>query len=390
MVKDIVLFTGAGLYLCFPQYFSLTSELDDIHKVFLFLNDPATVQLDRPLLNKKLINKHFDTYLSVRDIESKRFSYWTFHLKYKKILLNYLYKINPKAVLSCSDMSLSSRITMSWCKKNKVPYIILQPAFINGYFQKYKLKHIIKSIFVNKILKIPKYRTQPYFGNESNKTHLFLWSKNFNRFPKRKNVSYFGNPVFDKIFKDFKSERKIKNKIIICTQLIELLFEEDLVNEVHSFFLEAIKSKPEITFYIKLHPREPINKYNHIFSPKKYPNIKIVKNENLYDLFKDCDIQISVASFTSFEAAAIGLPIIIINPSNKLSIADFFREEIELRVIDIKYIKKVIEKALSEDYWQEFLLKRKNYFKKMLTFIDGNSAQCVSNKIRELIVAKNK
>ena len=98
-----------------------------------------------------------------------------------------------------------------------------------------------------------------------------------------------------------------------------------------------------------------------------------------------CDIQISVASFSSFEAAATGLPIIIIRPESDIIFPDHFNNDIEIRVTEINEIKNAIELALTEEYWESFKEKRLHYFNKTLYSTDGQSSKRVADKIKLLI-----
>ena len=96
-------------------------------------------------------------------------------------------------------------------------------------------------------------------------------------------------------------------------------------------------------------------------------------------------IQISVASFTSIEAAAMGLPIIIVRPDNKMNFFSHFGEDIDIRVINKRDIVYSIDLARSNKYWKQFLNKREKYFKKVLFSTDSHSAQRVANVIKSLI-----
>lgn len=84
----------------------------------------------------------------------------------------------------------------------------------------------------------------------------------------------------------------------------------------------------------------------------------------MYELYNLSDIQISVASFISFEAPSVGLPIITIIPDN-IKVFDYFKQKIDIRVTNIEEIVGVINLSLSDKYWNIFLNKREKYFKKM-------------------------
>ncbi|MFX1384259.1 MAG: hypothetical protein ACFFBP_17625 [Promethearchaeota archaeon] len=389
--KDTIIFSETYRYLANPVYFSIVPKLNEYRKIYLNPNDPA-VQWEKNEIDKNEILKFFDVYVELEKIDIHISGFrktFKVYYRYKRIIYNYLDKIKPKAIISCSDMSLSDRILSSWCKKKKIPFIIIQPSFIDSSFlHKKSITEMIRYYVVNKLLKLHKYRKQHLFGNEAQWTYLLLWSKYFIENPYRKNMFFIGNPVFDKLFNEFSPQRTRNNNIIICTQEIDLLFGEKVNQKVMDIYKKAIKSKPDIIFYIKLHPRESIEKYALIFKKHEYPNVRIVKNQDLYDLFRKCDLQISVFSFTSFEAAAMGLPIILINPNNSIKILDHFRGEININISDVTEICEAIDIALSEEYWEKFLKKREKYFQKMVLSLDGKSSERASNQIKNLITRK--
>jgi len=387
MTRGKILFSSSSLYLTYPQFKSLIPELGDFKKILLNVNELLTHKLDDDCIKEKNVTQIFDIYIKMRTKKEIRFDSLKSYGNYKKSLTEYLYKINPDAIISGSDLAVSDRVMFSWCNKKNIPFIILQPSFIEGFPEKYGLKKIIKYIIINKIFGLPVFRKHNLYGNECQKSYLFLWSKYFIKNPKRKNLFILGNPAFDRLFKNFSIERKLKNTILICTENLPLhVFGKQIIDKVNNIILKAVISKPEITFYIKVHPREPIEKYKKIFPKSKFPNVIVVKNQDLYELFNLSDIQISVASFTSFEAAAVGLPIITIRPDNNIKVFDHFKQEIDIRVTDTEEIVDAINLSLSDKYWNRFLVKREKYFRKMLYSIDAQSSKRVAAAIRKLIL----
>jgi len=388
--KGVILFSGVDLYLTLPQYYAFVHELKDFHNILLFLYDPFKVEYDKPYKDRETFLKHFDSFLDLTPLDnipkkgSQRYYY-----KFKKILNAYLNKINPIAIISCSDMLFTDHLLFYWCKKKNRPFIIMQPCFLDITIPRnhdifYKVKYII----FNKLLRIPKYRKQDlHYGDESHKNYLFLWSNYFLESSERKNVIFTGNPVFDSVFKNFKPTRNIKKNILICTQPLDELFNQN-VDDLHEIYLKAIKRNPNFTFYIKIHPRENLHKYDEIYNKNDYPNIKIVRDTNLYELFKISDVQISTASFTTFEAAAFGIPVITVNPNNRFKFLDHYRGEINLHITKSGELTKAIERTLTDEYWEDFKRKREKYFKKILYSTDGQSAKRVAKIVQEIIKEK--
>lgn len=388
-LSDILLFSGTNLYLSFPQYSAFTQEFNDYRTVLAFLYEPSKAIYDIAFKDKSKFLQYFDSFLDFKLLNIVPKRGFKYYYKFKKYLIPYLYKINPIAIISCSDMLYTDRLLFSWCRKNKRPFIIIQPSFIERTIPIiHRSVQIAKYIIYNKILRNPLYRKQDIrFGDESHKNYLLLWSKYFLENSKRKHLNFTGNPAFDDIFTNFSSNRIIKRNILICTQPLDELFKQN-VDDLHDIYINAIKSKPDLTFYIKIHPREPLHKYDKIYNKNDLPNIKIIKDLDLYDLFKICDVHISTASFTTFEAAAFGIPVITVNPNNRFKFRDHYRGEINLHITKKGELAKAIERALNDEYWEKFKIRREKYFQKILHSTDGKSAKRVANAIREIIEIK--
>ncbi|MCE7746345.1 MAG: hypothetical protein GPJ52_14545 [Candidatus Heimdallarchaeota archaeon] len=399
--KKTIIFTSTYGYLSNPQYFSFVKELSDFKKIYLHVKDPLSVTYDEKIINEKEILKYFDEYkvldynlkeelLKVykkRNSFLKKLSFKIIqpYYEYKKQLSKVLDDINPAAIISCSDMAVSDRVIVKWCKKNKKSKIILQNSFIDDIrIKKLSLNQKLRYLIFNKFLKAPLYRRQHLFGSENQSSHLLLWSEYFILDKKRKNTHFVGNSAFDKLLQKFDSKRKKSNIVTICTQPLDEIYNEKIFKEVNEFFKIAIKNIPDLIYYIKVHPREEISKYQKIFSEKEFPNIKIVKDYNLHELFKKSLMQISVSSFTIFEAITLGLPVILVNPNDEIVAYDHFREEIDIRVRKPEEIVKAIETIRSENYWELFVKKREEYLKKVLFNIDGKNSERIATKIREL------
>jgi hypothetical protein len=398
-----IIFTAAYSYLALPQYIPVLAYLRNIKKIYINFNDPVSVRYDfSPSFS--LIKKHFDAYLELKPVRSnvhhKKHIWGLIKTKlgeiktaiiYKKNIFSLLNETRPSAVISSSDISFSDKIIQMWCYKEKVPFIILQPAFLDAALVNrfsIKFSQQVQYLLLNRILKLPLVTKQKIFGNESNNSFLLLWSKNFILNSNRKNMYFVGSPAFDHLFKSFKMEREVNNVILICTEDIDTFLGKEALNEILKIYSKAFKERPDLTFYMKVHPREPIEKYNSVFPQSKYPNVKILKDYDLYDLFAISDIQISINSASSLEAAAFGIPVITITPEFiHRKIQDFFRGEINIRVSKPDEIMKAIDTAFSENYWKEFILKRKKYFETSFNYIDGSSSKNTAETIISIIGA---
>ncbi len=386
MKRPIILFSSSSLYLTHPQFRSIIPLLNEYSNVLFNVNEPASHQVDNDYINSKNSSVDFDSYLKLPLKIKVPFRNFNSYIKYKRILIHYLHKINPVAIISGSDLSVSDRVLSSWCYKRNIPFIILQPSFIDGFPAKRGLKQFINYFVLNRILNLPIFEKFNFYGNVSSKSYLFLWSKYFIKNRKRGNSFFLGNPAFDKLFLKFDTNRSRKNTVLICTDNLPLvIFGEELLRKLNSIIKHAITSNPNLKFIIKVHPRESIEKYKKLYLANSFPNLQITKQGNLYDLFSKCDLQISVVSFTSFEAAAVGIPIITIRPDN-IFVIDHFKEKIDVRATNKEEIINAINLCLSDNYWEIFLAKRKKYFRGILSFTDGRSSSRVAKTINQIII----
>jgi hypothetical protein len=394
--KNIV-FISPYRYLAFPLFSQVTPSLNNFHTIYLELKDPASFEVDSKFIKPHGNQiKHFKEYREISEsLYKEKYPNFVSSLYnkrkrlilYKKSIIEELNFLNPLCIISTSDLSLSDRISAEWCEKNKLPFIILQSAFIDPLLDLstnfiYKIKRLI----VNSLLRIPYYRKQQVYGNEISWGYLFLWSETFVTNRTRKRTFFLGNPLFDQLFNKFSSNRTRKNRVIICTQKIEDVWGEEKVNKINNIYMDVIRAKPDTHFYLKIHPREDIEKYKKILAEFDLQNTTLTKDDNLFDLFDKSDIQISVISYTGVQAAALGLPIIFLQPEWLDSVTDpKLGGDISIFATDSKKLIDAINLALSEAYLLKFFEKRKIFFEKFFTFLDNQSGQRVAEKIVEII-----
>lgn len=415
-MKENIVLIPIGYYLSNPLFFSIAEKFSDYRKVYFNTKDPVSWKYDKKRMQKENILNYFDEYCEVEkkitsDKECSKLQKFLEHKEYIKSIKNTLNRIKPAAIIITSDMSYSARICNQWADKNNVPMIIIQPSFLESWIPNYNLKYRIEYLFFNKILNIPLYRKQTHFGNENKNNYLFLWGKYFKRYYKGKsiynNIYITGNPAFDKYFTNYKKKNvnlhemlnipAEKRVITICTQDIDTMFGVDAFISTIEMYKSAIMNNEHLFFVIKIHPREDIEKYNEAFRDLNKGNYKIVKDINLYDLYKIIDIQVSGLSYSSFEAVILGIPIILVNLNNTFKLLgqlfksfDHFNNEIELRANTAEELSEHIRRCLTEEYKEEFKIKREKYLKSRLGDLDGKSSERVVKKIEEIIKRRHK
>lgn len=389
--NNVIVFIAPYKYLAFPFYKEIIPHLKNhgFKSVFLDLvyddiYPDQSIGFDEirqiENTNNRKVSKENNNFL--KNIQKVK--------KQKKMILPIIESLNPIAVISSSDLTLNDRIISKWCIKRNIPFMILQAGIVEGTKKgqnRPTLKHLFFYNLFNKLLNIPLYRRQKIYGNEETKhTYLLIWSKFFVFNKKRKNIYFIGNATFDKLFLRFSEKRVLKNKVVICTENIDDLYGIDLFNEIMDIYIEAIRSLPNLDFIIKVHPREPFEKYERIFKHHQLPNIEVLKDVDLYELFEECDIQVSVKSGSSLEAASIGIPVITVVPNELYNqMTDFFRGEINIRVTSGEEFIAAINRLLDSNYWPIFLEKREKYFDNIMHSADGQSSKRTADIITNII-----
>ena len=255
---------------------------DEFHE----LNDPLTLSRLADLDNK------LEKYRSVISFIS---CFRAFRIRLEKKLD----MLNPDAIITVTDMGgYINRMCNIWAWKNNVPFIIIQPSFLEGapHNIKTKLKNQLCYLLFNKLLNIPVFQRQHFFGNERPENYLFLWGDAFKKCYKglkiEKNIFITGNPAFDPIIKGESIEKRdadigidIPNDkpiVIICTQILDGLIEEKALREIEDLYRTVIKENPDLYFVVKIHPRQDLDKYSKNFDDIPKSNFTIVKNIDLY------------------------------------------------------------------------------------------------------------
>jgi len=81
----------------------------------------------------------------------------------------------------------------------------------------------------------------------------------------------------------------------------------------------------------------------------------------------------------------LGIPIILVNPDNKLKLFEYFDNEIALRANTAQELSNHISRCLTDEYMEEFSMKRKQYLESRLDSLDGRSGERVVEKVEEII-----
>lgn len=400
-------------YSSIPLFINIAKNADaSIDSIYLDLSDPFLYYT-----NNKDINALSDYFNAIQSMEFTDYTFLNKYLKknifykifqfshfisklngYQKKVISTISCLSMDAIVATSDSTFSSAIVNKWAVKNKIPFIIIQPTFIDT--PKLQLLKILKSkilyFILNKLFSIPLMNRQNIFGNEYSSNYLFLWGKKFQSMykdlPIKNHIKIVGNPVFDELrdnsFRNMDKINKIffgKKVITICTEALQYTIKGN-IDWINKIYIEVVKNNVDLFFIIKIHPRDNKEYYHSIFQRINQSNYCIIHDLSLYDVYKFTDIQISVNSYSSFEAVVCGIPIILFN-KKLLSSCDYFEGEIELNAHSPDDLNKMIRTALSEEYQKIFSIKREHFLHSIIGETDGNSAKKIIKEIENIITS---
>jgi O-antigen/teichoic acid export membrane protein len=81
-----------------------------------------------------------------------------------------------------------------------------------------------------------------------------------------------------------------------------------------SYVLQAAARFPTVPFIIKPHPGDPGHVWRQLMADLNLPNVKIVSDQDTYELMRGCRVLLTMFSTTGSEAICLGRPVVSVNP----------------------------------------------------------------------------
>ncbi|MFC2019185.1 hypothetical protein ACFLU4_04420 [Chloroflexota bacterium] len=177
-----------------------------------------------------------------------------------------------------------------------------------------------------------------------------------------------------------KTDRSI---VLFTSQSVQLPVTPEIREQLVRCVYKAIKELPEEQFIVKLHPGEGFELHYKLQREMKLTNVVIVKDVNLYYLFKICNLVMSFLSTTGLEAMIMDKPVIEINLTGKPDILPYVQSGAALSVHRENDLLPTIRSALYNEEVREILAtKRKAFIYNYAYLVDGQAAR----RIRDLII----
>ena len=310
-------------------------------------------------------------------------------------------KLSPSAIVITSDKALIGIIANHWAAKSETPVIVIQSAFLEiekvSFFK--KIKRFLIYLIMNRILKLPFESKQHDYGHENKKNFVFIWGeyfqKNFKNDKIGERLRLTGNPLFDKYSKSDFTRSKLIDELadkkpvvsIFTTPYLDILNKAQ-EEEVAETYKHLINGNPQWFFVLKIHPRQDTRFYERLLESSKCANYLITKTINIDEVFYSSDVQISMFSYTSFQAVIAGTPIIMFK-DEFINFHDSFNNEIELRANNLSELEKSISYAITPEFKEEFRRKRIKYLNSRIVAMDGKSSERVLHEIEKIVIKAN-
>lgn len=305
-----VVFLNHPEYLTKPVFGPIFENLDSKDIVYN-IDENTKDSVNR--INAILKKKHRVLYLPKLIKETREL---------KKTINTLFYYMEPEIFLAQSDLGdIVNRMCNEWAVRHRIPFCLMQTAFLEGgvITRKRAIKNYIKYLILNKILRTSLASRQLTWGMEYKSNYIFAWGDSFVKKIKWKDICYSGNPQFDEYAKPMTKVYVGKPKVLVCMEQYEELvesgyFTKETEDKLYKMFTDMAETNPNIHFIFRVHPVDSIDKYEAMFKKVKTDNWEVVKTkETITEMLKEVDVQVSVSSYSSFQAIVQGVPVILVH-----------------------------------------------------------------------------
>jgi len=389
-----ILYIPGSYYLSNKIFLSIAKAAKKHINIYFDTKDPGFSGTNTINPDGSMIDYHFDYHyvlhnpITIRGIKDLKVMF-AFQI-FKQRLYTQLEKFKPDIIIVSTDMGGNiNRMINNWAEKNNIPFIVIQTAFLGSakYNTKDAMRNKLGYLLFNKILDIPLFRRQEMYGCEKKSNYLFLWGTDFKKMYKgtciEKNIRLVGNPVFDNIQQRINTIIFDKKIALLCPSMFSGVISKSNEIKIRKMYQDVIKQNPNVHFIVKVHPRETMEQYDELLK-NCGDNFWITKNADLYDLLSIADVQISLASYTSFEALVAGVPVILLGTHMLQFPFDQFNHKAAFKVNSIEEFNWALTRCLNKKYIRQFRKLRVNYLSTKLKYL-GSSAEHIIDEL-EMIV----
>ncbi|MBS3055943.1 MAG: UDP-N-acetylglucosamine 2-epimerase [Candidatus Aenigmarchaeota archaeon] len=204
-------------------------------------------------------------------------------------------------------------------------------------------------------------------------------------YPKNK-ISVVGKLQLD-AFKNLHSDRKLLCKKMNLDQMKKIIvfasqpLNKNLNNKIVFGVINAVNKIKYAELVIKIHPGENQNFYDNIIKNNS-KNISLAKDIDILGILCLSDILITKHSTVAIEAAALGKPVIIFNPSGEPDPISYVKDGIALGAYnELELKKKLTDLLYNKKISNSFEKQRNEAIKKYIYKNDGKTAERIAKLI---------
>jgi hypothetical protein len=408
IARKKILFIPELFYLSNPPFISLSKHLKEYETIYLecvYSNRKFSKDYHNDISK---LHSLFSNIIVIEDIECKIADSYSdivgmikYYLRKRDInikIIDTIKEIKPDIIILPVEDTYVSRFIMYYFPGIVVLVVQQSSLLTNPREQassiglRAKIIHSLKDMF----FKYPNFSKNPWKkrpidnGNPLRAYWSKFWSFCNSNDVNNNTIFYTGNAAIDDDI-NYGSVRiqEISNYNLSCPRLVyatqPLPVNKGLINKFNNFILECLNKKKNTKIIIKVHPRDEINYYIDFFKKLDHSDITIIKDGDISVLFKETDLLITGWSMTSYQALAMGVPVISINPDN---IFDYSQSFTKNGIPVVNRIEQFIQKYdhfTSINGLNDFAKERIEFLKEINTFPDGKSAVRLANLIRDIL-----
>ncbi len=336
-----------------PMINSLTTK-ESFLKTFFSINGISFWEVLKPffvqLCTKRMMEGIEETEITKKLFENHRFS----------------------SVLLLNENSFNELIIIKLAKKHKIPVTLIQHGLYHDTSEAYD---------INKLLGI-----LPTYSDK-----LLVWGNTFERYSiecgvSSQKIKVLGNPSYDELFLQQPTNSKHDGYILLAMTAPEQIWITDLTVETRKNYedaiikIYAIASKLNKKLVIKLHPSQNdigIAKFNETF-----PQIKVIKGDNILPLIESCDALVSFDLSTTIllaqilrkptisitiSYASLGQSQIFKSKSSVVTSLDDFETTLNRILHDESYKQQILENGTK--FVNDYLANQGTASKELLSFL---------------------
>jgi hypothetical protein len=405
-----VLFIPALFYLSNPLFVAISSRLAGYDTIYLecdHINRKFSTDYQNEI---KAMSSVFSELRIIEDVENiitdghsrigDIVKYYVSKRNANVEIIKAVKEIKPDVIILTSEDTYVSRFIFHYFPT--VPTLVIQQgSLVPSNNEKEALVASLRTKVIYSMLKsLFKYPTlpeSPWSSGQKRRRKTPLraywskfWSFNDSGDMKDSRTFYTGNALLDDdiVYGTARivtanNYRLDRPRLVYATQPLPVTGE--VRDKFNDLVLRSLNHERNNRVVIKVHPRDDTKYYEQFFEKLENDEIIVTKDGNLSSLLRETDLFITGWSMTSYQAVAMGVPVIAINPDN---IFDYSKRFTNIGIpvaSDIDQFTHHYRRFTSAEGLRAFARERTEFLCEINTYSDGKSAARVAGLIRDVV-----